>query len=305
MLRFNRAFHQSDVATFKHCPRMFYYRNVLELEPERLSETALAGSALHAALAQAHTDQVWDPDALFAFWQEDLAHRVEETISRGTDIRHGTIEHEHYRHMLAGYVAKPWNRQAEIVLLEHAFCFAITPSTTEYLFAGRLDQVIRVPTQLLIEDFPVFGDFPHPTVLLHRDLKTGRRKGTGSFELLLNDQLSIYAYALQYGTFDLDGDGICEAHLNLTPDFHALYFLQDHIPYKRPPKGKPAHCRGPGMYFTERPLARLERIPTELMPVCASVRRGDFARAGMTSGLCENYCSVRQYCEAELLQEIH
>ena len=73
MLRFNRAFHQSDVATFKHCPRMFYYRNVLELAPERISEAALAGSALHAALAKAHTDQVWDPDALFAFWQEEIA----------------------------------------------------------------------------------------------------------------------------------------------------------------------------------------------------------------------------------------
>jgi hypothetical protein len=303
-IRFAREFHQSDFDQFKLCPRMFYYRQILAIDPERISEMALAGSALHATLAKAHAEKLWDTEALVAFFAEEFERRIAEAVVSSLEVQRGTIDLQAYHQMLAGYVAQPWNRAAEVVVLECSFFFEIKPSSTLYQFAGRVDQVMRVPTPLLVPDFPALQDFPNPEVVIHRDLKTGQRRGVSPFELLLNDQLSIYAYALKYGNFDLDGDGICEAHLDLIPDFHALYFLPDHIPYKRPPKDKPNSSRGPGMYLTPRPLERLQRIPKELMPVCASIRRGDFPREGASRGLCDRYCSVRHYCEADLLQEV-
>jgi CRISPR/Cas system-associated exonuclease Cas4 (RecB family) len=302
MVRFDREFHQSDCEKFKLCPRMFYYREVLGIDEERISEFALAGSALHATFLKAHAEKLWEEEALFAFWKEDFEKRVADALSFGTAVERGIIDAQDYRHMLAGYLAKPWNREAEILLAEKEFFFEIKPSSTSYQFAGRLDQVISVPTELLVLEFPIVRDFPKSEIQIHRDLKTGQRKGITPFELMLNDQISIYAYGLKYGNFDLDDDGICETHLDLIPDFHALYFLHDHIPYKRPPKDK--SVRGPGMYFTQRPVERLRRIPRELMPICSSIRRGDFPREGVARGLCEKHCSVRNYCEADLLQEI-
>lgn len=187
-----------------------------------MSEVALAGAAMHATLAKAHAEKIWEPEALFSLWQEDLERRVVEAVSGGVEVRRGTIDLQDYYHMLAGYVVQPWNREAEVLLGEREFFFEIKPNSTFYQFAGRIDQVVRIPTELLVADFPILQDFPNPEVIIHRDLKTGQRKGTGSFELLLNDQISIYAYALKCGNFDLDGDGISEVHLDLIPDFHAL-----------------------------------------------------------------------------------
>ena len=304
MLRFDREFHQSDFDKFKLCPRMFYYREVLRVESERTSEIALAGSAMHAIIAKAHTDKLWEAEQLFVLFTEEFERQVNEHLCQGIEVRRGTIDLEDYRQMLRGYVAQPWNREAEVLLSEREFFFEITPNATRYQFAGRIDQIVRVAAKLLAADFPAVLNLSKPDVIIHRDLKTGQRKNVGPFELLLNDQLSIYAYALKYGNFDLGGDGIPETHLDLIPDFHALYFLHDHIPYKRPPKGKEGLSRGPGMYFTQRPFERLALIPKELMLTCASIRRGDFPREGATRGICEKYCSVRYHCEADLLQEI-
>jgi hypothetical protein len=303
MIRFDREFHQSDFERFKMCPRMFYYSEVLGMEDERKSEMAFAGSAIHAAIDKAHTENLWEVTTLFDFFKEDLELRIAEASGNGTVVQRGTIDLDDYFYMLSGYVSRSWNREATILLKEQAFTFEIKPSSTIYRFAGHIDQVVSIPTRLLLDEFPLFSTYPATEVVIHRDLKSGGRKGVGNFELLLNDQISIYAYALKYGMLDLNGDGAVS--LNLIPDFHALYFLKDHIPYKRPPKGKYKDSpRGPGMYFTRRPLERLKRIPQELMPTCASIRKGDFPREGAARQLCSNHCSVRQYCEADLLQEV-
>jgi PD-(D/E)XK nuclease superfamily protein len=302
MIRFNREFHQSDFQRFKLCPRMLYYLEILGIEAEKTSELAFAGSAIHETCLKAHTEKLWDENALFQFWQEDFEMRIARACSAGLEVEIGTIDPEDYRQMLRGYLAKAWNREAEVLVAEKEFFFEIKPNSTLYQFGGRIDQLIRVPREALVSEFPTFEDFPNPEVIVHRDMKTGQRKGTTPFELMLNDQISIYAYALKHGNFDLDQDGICETHLDLMPDFHALYFLQDHIPYKRPPKDK--LIRGPAMYFTRRPLERLRNLPRELMPICASIRRGEFPREGVARGICEKHCSVRNYCEADLLQEV-
>src|SRR6266852_9692777 len=98
-IRFAREFHQSYFDQFKLCPRMFYYRQILAIDPERISEMALAGSALHATLAKAHTDKVWDSQALIAFFEEEFERSVSEATSSGMAVRRGTIDLEDYRHM--------------------------------------------------------------------------------------------------------------------------------------------------------------------------------------------------------------
>src|SRR5689334_902608 len=123
MERFDREFHQSDFDKFKLCPRMFYYREVLGIDSERTSEAALAGTALHATVLKAHTDQIWTEEALFALWRDEFEKELGKTLSQGIEVPQGTVDREAYRSMLAGYVSKPWNREAEILLAEKEFFF--------------------------------------------------------------------------------------------------------------------------------------------------------------------------------------
>lgn len=123
---------------------------------------------------------------------------------------------------------------------------------------------------------------------------------------------------------------------DLIPDFHAVYFVEDHIPPARsegnylkdengqyfpcdlvaepcrlgvrntPCKGKRTYCQNnplakPAMYFTRRPEARLEAIPAELGQACASIRMGHYPR--QLGELCSSYCQYRSVCEAEVLAE--
>ena len=201
MIRFNREFHQSDLERFKLCPRMFDYLEIIGIEPEKTSELALAGSAMHETCFKAHTEKLWEEKTLFEFWQEDFEKRVAGALSTGAEVERRTVDSENYRQMLRGYLAKPWNREAEVLLAEKEFFFEMKPNSTVYQFAGRVDQVIRVPREALLCDFPIFEDFPNSEVIIHRDMKTGQRKGTTAFELMLNDQISIYAYGLSLFRF--------------------------------------------------------------------------------------------------------
>src|SRR5712692_826065 len=164
MIRFDREFQQSDFEKFKLCPRMLYYLEILGIEAEKTSEVALAGSAMHATFLKAHAEKLWEEEALFIFWQEDFEKRVTDTMSAGTEVKRGIVDPQNYRHMLRGYLAKPWNREAEVLLAEKEFFFEIKPNSTVYQFGGRLDQVIRVPKEALVCDFPIFEDFPNPEV---------------------------------------------------------------------------------------------------------------------------------------------
>src|SRR5215472_9930687 len=145
MNRFNREFHQSDFERFKLCPRMLYYLEILGIKAEKTSEFALAGSAMHETCLKAHTEKLWEEKTLFDFWREDFEKRVAGALLAGAEVERGNIEIEDYRQMLRGYLAKPWNREAEILFAEKEFFFEIKPSSTVYQFGGRIDQVIRMP----------------------------------------------------------------------------------------------------------------------------------------------------------------
>lgn len=340
MERFEGPFHQSDTKAYLKCPRSFYFNRVLNLDKEKVNMSNLAGRAGHATLEFAHGkgvygNQVWDSDKLFAFFLKALEQEKNNAVFRGMTVD-GQIKPERYKAMLTGYASKEWNREAKILAMEEEFFFEIKPSKTTYQFAGRIDQLVEIETDLLRADFPEqFKNITKPTVILHRDTKFGRRRECSRFELALDAQFDIYSYALKYGVFTDDILGLYSP--NIIPDFHVKYHLEDHIPYEsdagpylkdpdtggrvpcdivaepclvgkkqKPCEGKRAWCtkqrRGPGMYFTTRPLARLKEIPKELMSVCASIRMGHYPR--QLGELCHNYCQYRSVCEAEVLQAI-
>lgn len=351
MDRFEGAFHQSDLKAYLKCPRSFYYNRVLGLDKEKVSMANLAGRAGHYALEVAHGEQVWDPGQLFDAFMARLEAEKFRAIDRGLDL-HGNVDTEKYRVMLAEYVARDFNREFEPILLEANFYYIIKPSRTEYQFTGRIDQLGRVKTSVLRKSFPnLLREFDKPDVVLHRDAKFGRRKEVSAFELALNVQFDVYAYGLKYGMFWTGEAGFendeapptddAPRCLNLVPDYHVVYYIQDHIPYEsdagtylkdengervpcdiwpalgldgpcpvgktqKPCEGKRSWCtkqsRGPGMYFTKRPEARLASIPAELGRVCASIRMGHYPRC--QGELCFNYCQFRGVCESEVMQEL-
>ena len=112
MNRFDREFDQSDFEKFKLCPRMLYYVAVLGIEAEKISELAIAGTAIHETVLKAHTELLWEEKTLFDFWQEDFERRVAAAISANAEVTRETVDPEDYRQMLRGYLTKPWNREA-------------------------------------------------------------------------------------------------------------------------------------------------------------------------------------------------
>lgn len=390
LMRFEGAFHQSDLKSYLGCPRSFYYGRVMELDREKVSMANLGGRAGHSALEFAHNENVWTPKKIYDAFVDYLEIEKTKAIKREQEI-HGSIDLENYEIMLREYASKPYNREAEMLLMEAVFFFIIKPSKTEYHFTGRIDQLMKTPTESLFPEFPEFQHFEKDTVVIHRDTKFGRRRETSAFELALNIQFDVYALALKEGVFEVPGSEE-PVGLDLIPDFHALYFLQDHIPYKSDGgsykkdeddnyipchiwqelglpgpcllntvenycQGKRKSCtkqlnkkgeyytsngpylkddngefipcdvvptpcllskkeyyceglrswctkqkRGNAMYFTKRPLERLEAVPTDLGRICASIRMGHHPRR--PSELCFNYCEFRSVCEAEVMQEL-
>ena len=240
MDRFEGPFHQSDLRAYLKCPRSLYYGRVMGMERERISMANLAGRAGHFAIYMAHEKNVWDPEWLFEMFRGELEQEQARAVADGLEV-HGQVEIEKYRIMLGAYAVKPWNREEKVLLNETEFYFEIRPGKTDYQFAGRIDQVLEIPTGLLRNDFPeVVADIGQETVLIHRDLKFGRRKECSPFELALNPQIDVYAYALWKGAVERQGED-CPPELvrgagdyyqpEIVPDFHVIYFLQDEIPY--------------------------------------------------------------------------
>ena len=386
MDRFEGPFHQSDLKSYLKCPRAFYYKRVMNLDREKVNLSALAGRAGHEAIEHAHLNNEWRPEVLNQVFIEALEVEKLKALDKGMELN-GNLDVEKHLSMLEHYASKPWNREAKVLALESEFFFAIRPSKAEYQFAGRIDQLLEIPTALLRADYPEqFGQIFKDTVILHRDTKFGQRKHHTRFELALDNQFDVYAYAFKHGVFE-DSAGNHKV-FGIIPDFHVKYHLEDHIPYKsdggtylqdpdtggRVPcdlvtepcllsvqenfcqgkrkscpqqtdkkgnpyknygpyikdedgnfipcdlapkpclmsrkenycEGKRSWCtrqkRGPAMYFTTRPAARLETIPAELGRVCASIRMGHYPR--QLGELCFNYCPYQSTCEAEVLEDL-
>ncbi|MBW2050738.1 MAG: hypothetical protein JRF41_14130 [Deltaproteobacteria bacterium] len=335
--RFKGPFRIDSITQFLSCPRAFYFNEVKFLPPERINLNWLAARAGHTVISQAHREQNFSADNMF----ERFLDLFEKQKARVKTETFGAVDFEEYRSMLKGYANMPYNREAVVLALDSEFYFDIRPARTTYFFEGRIEQLLRIETDLLRAEFSdVFESVTKSSTILHRCLKFGQRRHTSSFELAMNVRLDILSLALKNGIFNHPPGSIDHVsrntpyHWDIIPDFHAVYFLRDHIPYKDdggrylrddngdfipcdlvsspclvgkkqdPCKGKRIYCtkksRGPAMFFTARPQARIHAIPRELMPLCAAIRMGHYPR--QLGELCLNYCGYRSACESEIRQ---
>ncbi|MBW2060912.1 MAG: PD-(D/E)XK nuclease family protein [Deltaproteobacteria bacterium] len=339
MLLFKGPFRVNSLSAFLKCPRAFYFKHVMGLGQDRINLNLLAGHAARAAVNRAHREKNWDEDEIYEIF---LGVFEKEKAGQKAEI-HGAVDLDEYRVMLRAYACQPYNREARVLALDSRFYFEIKPARTTYHFEGRIDQLLQVETDLLRAEFPdVFKSVKKSSIILHRCIKFGQRRQTSPFELALNIQLDILALALKTGIFNYPLGAIDRRSYqtpyfwNIIPDFHAVYFLRDHIPYKddggsylkdesgnfipcdlvsepcllgkkqQPCKGKRTYCtkqpRGPGMFFTTRSETRTHTIPRELMSVCAAIRMGHYPR--QPGELCSNYCEFRFTCETEVRSDV-
>jgi len=290
-----RIFQQSDIMAYCSCPRAFYYQRVRGMKRRFIDWRVVVGIALHRVIQTIHQERgYFSRLSVVGRLLEDFYHQAWESFYfRGIKVRGDGINSlEPYVEMLRGYMALEGNREAEVLLAEVSYRFRIKPFRTTYYLQGSIDQLRRNRdgTLELIE------------------FKSGRRRECSPFRLMLDYQLSMHAYALYRGEFQVEVDGGWRA-LNLIPDYLSLYFLQDHLPYRRSGRKvdvnnnklvvyRKGEARGAGFYRTTRPLQRLQSISEELGRVCAAIRRGEFYRR--PSELCQRYCPFEGYCKAEL-----
>jgi len=256
---------------------------------------AVVGVALHRVIKALHDEvRLLSQPLEVGRLLEDFYHQSWKSFYlRGIEVHNdGFNSLEPYVEMLWGYMRREENRETEVLLAEANYRFRITPYRTTYYLEGSIDQLRRNwdGTLELVE------------------FKSGRRRDYSPFSMMLDYQLSMHAFALYGGEFQLEGDGGWRV-LKLIPNYLSLYFLQDHLPYRKNGKRVDARDgrvvayrkgeeRGDGLYRTSRPLQRLQSIPKELGRVCAAIRRGEFYRR--PSELCHKYCPFRGYCEREL-----
>ena len=290
-----RTFQQSDIMAYCSCARAFYYQRVRGMKRWFIDWRMVVGIALHQAIHTIHQERSYfsHPLVVGKLVEHFYRQAQESFYLRGIKVRgDGDNSLEPYIEMLRGYVALEANREAEVLLAEANYRFRIKPFTTTYYLQGSIDQLRRNRdgTLELIE------------------FKSGRRRECFPFQLMLDYQLSMHAYALYRGEFQVSGYEGWRV-LNLVPDYLSLYFLQDHLPYRRSGRKVDANnnkvvvyrkgeARGAALYRTTRPLQRLRSIPEELGRVCAAIRRGEFYRR--PSELCQRYCAFNGYCQAEL-----
>ncbi len=229
MPRFEEPFHMSHLKTFQGCNRAFQYGQIYDLEREKSNWAALSGTAGHDTIEMAHRSNTWKIETLMDFFEVRAWEKYDKAIEQDREVT-GHINIEKSRAMIQGYIDQPWNREAEVMFHEKNFYLTIKPFKTPYKFEGRIDQLLRIPAELLKKAFPsTFANFPRDTVLMHRDLKFGQRRQCSQFELSLDVQFSVYALALKFGEFrDADG-GLVK--LGLVPDIHCKYHVADHVPY--------------------------------------------------------------------------
>jgi hypothetical protein len=291
--KLNRPFHYSDIQSYQQCPLSFYFQNTLNLKSKFVSWQSVIGRAMKSAIDSIHQDEKYfeHPEELKHLLQDYYEKACTNFLAQGVAVKeHINIPLAPYSQMLKGYVQKHENREAKIIYSRAHFIFAIKPFKTTYYFSGCIDQLRQN------------NDGSYELIVFN----SGKKNGHKSFELQMNLQLSTYTYALYKGE-------ICENHCRgewqrpgIVPDFVSLYFLQDHLLYRRSCKkrddyGDLIHChpgdeRGPALYRSTRSRERLAHIPRELGRICAAINRNIFfPRPNL---YCQEYCAYRNYCQA-------
>jgi len=316
--------HKSHAVTAKGCLAKLRFQDIWKIPPPFVNESGLAGSAFHDAVEDYHRYQIQarrdgtfeDENSILddaKYWFEKFVsnfhRRKESTTKAGIKINTADdIKAEDFAVMINGYIKKSYNRYAEPILIETKFYFEIQRGHKVYKFAGTIDQLLKIKLEHLPFNPNDVDVAKKGYVYLHRDIKTGKKNDPGMLEV--NDDINLYSYALAFGAFDLDGDGICEQRINLIPFAHCLYFVRDHIPYLKSGKTKSGRVykagedRGSGMQFVKRTYNQLKAIEDELIETHKYVNCGVYPRIGKLHNMCVNYCAYKEPCFKDLIGEM-
>ena len=317
--------HKSDIVRHKGCPKQTQFEKVWNIQASFINESSVAGSAFHDTVEDYHRMQMEPGDDAgyldnAKFWFEKFVKNFHGRKAKITTagIKINTVEDikaEDFALMINGYIKKPYNRYAEPILIETPFYFEIRRGRRWYKFAGTIDQLLKINVKYLHDMFPYYtvndidinDDTKKSYLYIHRDIKTGKKGDAAMLEV--SDDINLYAYALAFGAFDLDGDGVCEKVIGLLPFAHAIYYTRDLIPYiKSGRRGdktwKAGEDRGSGMYFVKRTYEQLKAIEDELIEDHKFVNSGIYPRIGKLHNRCISYCAHKEMCWSDLKGEM-
>lgn len=311
--------HKSHIITAKKCLKLLEYNKIFNVHGSYVNESALLGEALHDSIMWLHQEAAYKKEP-WGINASDLISWYSRFRTKLNDIKDkyhkSNIEvinrkeedlQEHLE-MLAGYMQKPYNRFAEPILLEKTFQFCIKIGRKGYWFQGTIDQLLRIEIRYLEE----WGDLEFTDehlksplikdgkVYVHRDIKTGDKIASYT-DIEFNDDINTYAYGLAYGFFDINNSGKFNKQIKLLPYAHCLYFIKDHLTYKRAYRNKKAGDeRGNGMYYAFRQtLEDIELVKQELIKCWELVNNGAYPRTGAMTNTCNTICNLKDYCIAE------
>jgi RecB family exonuclease len=263
------ALRQSTIYSYLRCPYQHFLRTSDPATQTFRNPAAINGTVIHDLIKRLHEGK-WDMDLQFAY-QQAFQHEVSHGQNSNLPIRwkDETEEWDQYLSdavaMLEGYRSKSYNRTCKILLAEAQFSVKLGRQT----LTGTIDQVRQRPDE---------------TIELV-DFKSGKTAPPQAF-VDLDYQLSIYAYALRFGTLLVDGK-LVQPHQAV--DTLTLYHLRQHIPYRRATNGKSAgEERGDPRISSVCHMNKMRALKADVSQVAKMIQLGLHPRSpdALKCGVC-------------------
>lgn len=146
---------QTSLATYRRCPRQYYYRYELKLSRERTAQPLRFGSAFHLGLELRANGEA---EAI------ETAASAYDMVPQWADAFEWGIERETLRSLLAGYFWRYPADDFEVIATEHSWETPLINSETggtsrTYALAGKIDKIVRLPDgRLAVLEYKTTGE---------------------------------------------------------------------------------------------------------------------------------------------------
>ncbi len=247
---------QSTIYGYLRCPYQHHLRTTDPTTQSFQHPAAVFGTAVHDLIRQMHEGD-WDLDLESYFLEAfDMAEKGSKPLRWKDEAKERAQYLADAVAILDGYRSKDYNRECRVLMAEATFTVRIGRHTV----TGTVDQVRKCSDgSIVLVDFKTSKAAP-PQMYVDLDY-----------------QLSLYAYALQHGTFLVDGKLVTP---KITPDRLTLYFLRHHIPYKRATNGKAAgEEKGDPRISTTRTTEQFRVLKKDVNCVARMIRLGIYPRS--------------------------